>query len=201
MVLIFPWFSIACGFKHSSHNATVSLFLFFQGMLIEGPQGAPGQAVSRLSRSPTLLSAFHRWRTAKGGKNVFMERASALIASEVWVWRDSQNVYLCMNVCTSVWVQEWEGKGGLGSFFFYWAHFFWNHVFTTVFVGVCVWSKGLTVVEMLVSSSLGYSMLHVCVCVCVCNLRVFLVPQDCRVPQVPMEIMVRGWVKTGFIPQ
>lgn len=50
----------------------------------------------------------------------------------------------------------------------------------------------LTVVGMLVSGSLGYNMLSVCVSVCVCGYRVFLVPQDCRVPQVPQEIMVRG---------
>lgn len=61
--------------------------------------------------------------------------------------------------------------------------------FASVFVGM--WSPVLTVVVgMLVSSSWGYNMLSVCVCVC--DLRVFLVPQDRRVPQVPQEILVRG---------
>lgn len=157
-------------------------------MLIEGPQGAPGPAVS-ITFSHTLLSAFHRWRTAKEGKNVFMERVSALIASKAWVGRDSQNVYLCMNVCMSVCEGEIRGV---------WGYFILRHFFQTLLSLLACACEGLdrlTVVGMLVSSSLRI----ICWSACASGFRVFLVPQDYKVPQVPQEILVRGWVKAGRI--
>lgn len=136
-----------------------------------------------------------------------MERASALIASEAWVGRDRQSkcvfVRECVYIHVPVCVCECKrGKeGGLGGYFVLRLISFWTHFFASAFVRLCMWSAGLTVVGMLVSSSLGYNMLSVCLSVCVCDLRVFLEPQDCRVPQVPQEIMVRGWVKAGLISQ
>lgn len=99
--------------------------------------------------------------------------------------------------CVSVWASTGERKRGFRGILFFRLISFWTNVFLAY---ACSVLDRLTAVGMAISSSLGCNTLTGMWC-CLCGLRVFQVPQDCRVHQVPQEIMVRGWVKTGLILQ
>lgn len=123
-----------------------------------------------------------------------MERASVLIASEAWAGRDCQDVYLCMNVCMSVSVKCKGRKGVWGCFILRLMSFKPVSLLLSLLAYTYKVLDRLTVVGMLVSSSLD-KMLSVSTS----GFRVLLVTQDCKVPQVHQETLVRGWVKVAII--
>lgn len=157
-----------------------------------------GDACRRTPRTPWPSSEYHilpdSCQPSTGG-NIFMERASTLISSKAWVERDSQQcifVHGFVHLCLCVWKGWW---------LFYLGNYFWTP--DIVCVSSCIWFTGLTVVGIPFRNTWGYIMCCIfsVMSVCVCDLRAFLVPQDCRVPQVSQEILVQGWVKFHLISQ
>lgn len=132
-----------------------------------------------------------------------METAAVLITSKAWVGRKQSKctfvhgcVYVFVPMCASVCARE---RGKDAGYFILKLISFWTPE-ASVYVGLnsCKLLDWLWCGCRLAGDWVDvFCSLHVCLCVC--DHRVLLVPPDCRVPQVPQETLVRGWVKACVI--